>query len=393
MLPSCEDLQLENKRVFLRVDFNVPLDKEGKISDDSRMKASLPTIKYLMQKGAKLIVASHLGRPKGQVNPKFSLLPVAEHLAKLLDREVIFPDAGLGDGLRKLASELEPNQLILLENLRFDPGEEANDVDFARKLANLCDVYINDAFGTMHRSHASTVGMLAFVQEKAAGFLVQKEVKFLSQLLNEPPRPFVAILGGAKVSDKIAVIENFLKKVDVLLIGGAMAYTFLAAQGQRVGISLVESDKFHQARKMLEKARVKGIPLVLPSDHVVAKSLDEASEKRTTLGQEITGEWMGVDIGPKTLEDFKNHLYGAKTIFWNGPVGAFEIPSFARGSVQLAKMISESNAMSVIGGGDSLAAVKVAGVADKMTHLSTGGGASLEFLEGKKLPGLVALES
>ncbi len=392
MLPTCETLHLENKRVFLRVDFNVPLDKNGKILDDTRILASLPTIKFILQKKGKLILASHLGRPKGQVNPRYSLLPVAEHLAELLNKEVIFPEEFLGDGLRKLVLDLKENQILFLENLRFHPGEEANDPEFSKKLASLCDVYINDAFGTLHRAHASTVGMLAYVPEKAAGYLVQKEVKFLSQLLNNPPKPFVAILGGAKVSDKIGIIEALLKKVDALLIGGAMAYTFLSALGLRVGTSLLEREKLNQASKLLEKARLKGVSLILPQDHLVARSLSAKSEHRVTLGREITGDWMGVDIGPKTLEEFKSSLQKAQTVFWNGPVGAFEIADFAQGSLGLAKLLGELQATTVVGGGDSLAAVKMANVENKISHLSTGGGASLEFLEAKKLPGLAALE-
>ncbi|MCE9625485.1 MAG: phosphoglycerate kinase [Deltaproteobacteria bacterium] len=392
MIKSLEELDLKEKRVFIRVDFNVPYDSQGRVKDDARIVASLPTIRHVLDAGGKAIIASHLGRPKGKPDPKYSLMPVAARLSELLEREVIFPEDCIGDAVKKLVGEMREGEVILLENLRFHPGEEANDPLFSERLASLAEVYVNDAFGTLHRAHASTVGMVPLIKEKAAGLLVLKEVQTLSRLLHEPERPFVALLGGAKVSDKLGVIENLLKLVDGLMIGGAMAYTFLKAKGVEVGSSLVEDAKIHQAAKLLERARIKDIRLELPQDHVVAKELKEGAEFKTTNSREIPAGWMGLDIGPKTLEAYEKQILGAKTVLWNGPVGAFETEPFEKGTVEIARTMAKSTGMTVVGGGDSLAAVKVAGVADKITHLSTGGGATLEFLEGKVLPGLKALE-
>jgi len=393
MIKSLEELELKEKRVFVRVDFNVPYDAEGKVADDSRIVASLPTIRHVLKSGGKLILASHLGRPKGKRDPKYSLMPVAARLSELLEREVTFPEDCIGDAVKKLVGEMREGEVILLANLRFQPAEEANDPIFSERLAGLADIYVNDAFGTLHRAHASTVGMVPLVKEKAAGLLVLKEVQVLSRLLHEPVRPFVAILGGAKVSDKLGVIEDLLKLVDGLLIGGAMAYTFLKAKGVEVGASLVEDGKLHQAAKLLERAKTKDIRLELPLDHVVARELKAGAEFKTTSGEAIPAGWMGLDVGPKTLEAYEAQILAAKTVLWNGPVGAFETPPFERGTVEIARTLAKSSGMTVVGGGDSLAAVKVAGVGDKIGHLSTGGGATLEFLEGKTLPGLKALET
>lgn len=393
MIKSLEELDLKEKRVFVRVDFNVPYDAEGKVADDSRIVASLPTIRHVLNSGGKLILASHLGRPKGKRDPKYSLMPVAARLSELLEREVTFPEDCIGDAVKKLVGEMREGEVILLENLRFHPEEEANDPIFSERLAGLADIYVNDAFGTLHRAHASTVGMVPLVKDKAAGLLVLKEVQVLSRLLHEPARPFVAILGGAKVSDKLGVIENLLKLVDGLLIGGAMAYTFLKAKGVEVGASLVEDGKLHQAAKLLERAKTKDIRLELPVDHVVARELKAGAEFKTTSGAAIPAGWMGLDVGPKTLEAYEAQILAAKTVLWNGPVGAFETPPFERGTVEIARTLAKSAGMTVVGGGDSLAAVKVAGVGEKIGHLSTGGGATLEFLEGKTLPGLKALET
>ncbi|MCC7343730.1 MAG: phosphoglycerate kinase [Deltaproteobacteria bacterium] len=393
MIKSLEELDLKEKRVFVRVDFNVPYDAEGKVADDSRITASLPTIRHVLKAGGKLILASHLGRPKGKRDPKYSLMPVAARLSELLEREVTFPEDCIGDAVKKLVGEMREGEVILLENLRFHPEEEANDPIFSERLAGLADIYVNDAFGTLHRAHASTVGMVPLVKDKAAGLLVLKEVQVLSRLLHEPARPFVAILGGAKVSDKLGVIENLLKLVDGLLVGGAMAYTFLKAKGVEVGASLVEDGKLHQAAKLLERAKTKDIRLELPVDHVVARELKAGAEFKTTSGAAIPAGWMGLDVGPKTLEAYEAQILAAKTVLWNGPVGAFETPPFERGTVEIARTLAKSAGMTVVGGGDSLAAVKVAGVGEKIGHLSTGGGATLEFLEGKTLPGLKALET
>jgi phosphoglycerate kinase len=392
VIPGIESLNLAGKRVFLRVDFNVPFDAEGRVADDSRIRASLPTIQYVLEKGGKAILASHLGRPEGQVQPKYSLLPVAERLSELLAQEVFFPEDCIGNAARKLVGEMREGQTLLLENLRFHPGEEANDPIFSERLAAFADVYVNDAFGTLHRAHASTVGMVPLVPWRAAGKLVMKEIAFLGKLLQEPERPFLVMLGGAKVSDKVGVIENLLRKADPFLIGGAMAYTFLKAQGVGIGSSLVEEAKVRQAGKILDRAKNKDISIHLPLDHVVVQKLEAGAAFQTTPGPEIPSGWMGVDIGPKTSELFAEKIGSARTVFWNGPLGAFEFPPFDAGTIEAARAVAAVSGMKIIGGGDSLLAVQRAGVAERMTHLSTGGGASLEFLEGKTLPGLKALE-
>jgi phosphoglycerate kinase len=388
------ELPIAGKRVFIRVDFNVPLDKQtGRVTDDNRIMASLPTIKYALEQKAKVVLASHLGRPKGKRAPEFSLLPVAERLRDLLAQDVLFPEDCIGDGVKKNALDLPEGGVMLLENLRFHPEEEANDPQFSEKLAALCDVYINDAFGTAHRAHASTEGITHYVTEKGAGFLMEKELKFLGRLLADPARPFVAILGGAKVSDKIGVIENLAKKVDRFLICGAMAYTFMAAQKLPTGKSLVEDDKIKTAERLLDWAKTFKVPVELPLDHVVAEKLEKGVASSVVARDKIPADKMALDIGPVTIETFNQIIAGAKTIFWNGPAGAFETPPFNAGTIALAQAVASSGAVSVIGGGDSVSAVKKAGVADKITHISTGGGASLEFLEGQPLPGVVALES
>ncbi len=391
---TIRDFTLEGKRVFVRVDFNVPQDKKTQaITDDTRIRASLPTINYALERNARLILASHLGRPKGMVAREFSLFPVAERLRDLIKRDVIFPDDCIGDGVKKLAKEMEPGQVMLLENLRFHPQEEANDPGFAQKLAGLCEVYINDAFGTAHRAHASTAGMAAYVKDKGVGLLMEKEIQYLGKLLENPDRPYLAILGGAKVSDKIGVIQNLLPKVDEILVCGAMAYTFLLGRGLSVGKSLVEPDKAKAAAEILSRAESRGVKIFLPVDHIVAKAVEPNAETKVVSSEKIPFDLMGLDIGPKTIELYKKEIGLAKTIFWNGPAGVFETPPFDKGTLELAKAVAEAKAMTIVGGGDSVSAVNQAGVADKITHISTGGGASLEFLEGIKLPGIAALES
>jgi len=387
-----DGLPIAEKRVFIRVDFNVALDETGQISDDTRIRAVLPTIRYALEQKAKVILASHLGRPKGQVNPKYTMKPVGKRLAELLDVDVILPEDCVGDAVKKLTADMQTGQIMLLENLRFHKEEEANDEVFSKRLASIADVYINDAFGTAHRAHASTVGMVPFVAVRGAGFLMRSEIQYLSKILSAPEKPFVAILGGAKVSDKIGVIENLLSRVDSLLIGGGMAYTFLKAKGIEVGKSLVEEEKIHTARKILDRAETKNIPILLPLDHIIALEASAQAKPSTTQGASIPQDLMGLDIGPKTQARYIQEIANSKTIFWNGPMGVFEIGAFAQGTMALAKAIAQTNAVSVIGGGDSVAAVNKAGVADKITHISTGGGASLEFVEGKELPGIKVLE-
>ncbi len=394
-LKTIDALDLAGKRVFIRVDFNVPLDPQGKVADDQRIRAALPTIRYALDHKAKVILGSHLGRPKGKPEDKkkYTLLPVAERLQELLDQDVVFADDCIGDGVKKLVRELGDGKVMLLENLRFHPEEEANEEGFTRELASLADVWVNDAFGTAHRAHASTAGMARFVKEKAAGFLIQKEVEYLGKALSRPAKPFVAILGGAKVSDKIKVLENLLGKADAICIGGAMAYTFLKAQGVSVGKSKVEEDKLDLARTILEKAAAKGVDFLLPVDHVCATEAKETAERVVVNDRAIPGELLGLDIGPKTLDRYRQRVLDAKTVFWNGPMGLFEQKPWAEGTFGVARAMAESEAVTVVGGGDSAAAVEEAGLVAKMNHVSTGGGASLEFVEGRQLPGVAVLES
>jgi phosphoglycerate kinase len=388
---SIRDLDLKGKRVFIRVDFNVPLDQEGQITDDTRIQASLPTIQHALTKGARVILASHLGRPKGKPNPSLSLKPVAAALSKLLGRSVKMAADCVGEDVLNQAKSLKDRDILLLENLRFHAQEEANDPTFSKQLAALCDAYVNDAFGTAHRAHASTVGMIAFVSRAAAGLLMERELSYLSKATSNPDRPYVAVIGGAKVSDKIEVIQNLLNVVNTLLIGGGMAYTFLVAEEYEVGKSLVEEDKVPLAESLLKKALERNVKVLLPVDHVVADKFDAAAETKTTTIQETPIEWMGLDIGPETISRFKAQIATAKTILWNGPLGVFEMGKFAQGTMAIAHAVAESSATSIIGGGDSIAAVTKAGVEDKISHISTGGGASLEFLGGAKLPGVEAL--
>ncbi len=381
---SIRDLDLRTKQVFIRVDFNVPLGPGGVITSDKRIKASLPTLKYALQQGARLVLASHLGRPKGKPNPEMSLKPVAARLAELLGQPVVMAPDCIGPDVEKMKGGNQ--MIILLENLRFHPEEEKNDPSFAKELAQGIDYYVNDAFGTAHRAHASTVGIIQFVPKAAAGLLMEKELEYLTKVTKEPPLPCVGILGGAKVSDKIEVIENLLKIVDRLLIGGAMAYTFMRAKGEATGKSLVEEDKIDLAKNLLKSA---GDKLMLPVDHVVAAELKEGAAYDVV--EKIPDNMIGVDIGTQTVGLYANEIAKAKSVIWNGPMGVFEKPPFDAGTVALAKAVAASGALSVVGGGDSEKAIKAAGVADKISHISTGGGASLEFLSGIELPGVAAL--
>jgi phosphoglycerate kinase len=395
VLRSIDELQLTGKRVFLRADFNVPLDGSRRVTDDTRIREVLPTLRRLLQLGGRVMVASHLGRPKGKPDPALSLEPAASKLSELLGKsyEVLLADDCVGDGVRKLVKELKDGQVVMLENLRFHREEEANDAGFARALADNADVYVNDAFGAAHRAHASTVGMVGFVKEKAGGYLLRREMDFLGRLLRSPALPYVAVLGGAKVSDKIKFIESLLPRVNTLLIGGAMAYTFLAVEGVAIGKSRVEADKLDVARRALEAARRLGKELVLPIDHVVASEVSETAVPREVKERSIPAGMMGLDIGPKTRALYAEHLRVAKTILWNGPMGLFEIPAFAAGTRAIADTMAKCrDATTVVGGGDSAAAVHAFGLAEKMSHVSTGGGATLEFLKGHELPGIKALE-
>jgi len=388
-----QDLKVEGQRVFVRVDFNVPLDKQTrKVTDDQRITATLPTIRHLMERGARIVLGSHLGRPDGQVKPEYSLEPVAAKLAEHLGVEVALADEPVGDGARKLVSDLRDGQIAMLENLRFHPGEEANDEAFARQLASYCDVYVNDAFGTAHRAHASTAGMVKFVADKGAGFVMAKEIDVLTRLLGEVDRPYVAVVGGAKVSDKIEVLDALLERVNAIVIGGAMANTFLEAQGKQLGKSRVEREKLPVARNFLRKASEKKITVHLPTDVVVAAGLDDAEGAKAVSVDAIPAESMALDIGPVSIEAYRKVLGAARTVFWNGPMGVFEKPKFAAGTVAIARALAENKlALTVVGGGDSAAAIAQAGLADKVTHVSTGGGASLEFVQGLDLPGIAAL--
>ncbi len=388
---TIRDIDLRNKRVFCRVDFNVPVDKQGNITDDTRIRAALPTLTYLLEQQAKVILASHLGRPKGKPDPAASLAPVATHLSQLLGRPVQMAPDCVGELVRDMAHALQPGQVLLLENVRFHAGETDNTTTFASQLAELGEVYVNDAFGTAHRAHASTEGVARLLQPAVAGFLMEKELRYLGQALAAPQRPFVAIIGGAKVSDKITVIENLLTRVDSILIGGGMAYTFLKAQGFAVGQSLVEEDKLALATELLKQAQQRQVRFFLPRDHLVAESFAADSPYVTATNDDFPDKGMGLDIGPQTVALYQEQIEGAGTVLWNGPMGVFEFPAFAKGTFAVAEALAQSDCLSIIGGGDSVAAVNKAGLQDQMTHISTGGGASLEFLEGKELPGVVAL--
>jgi phosphoglycerate kinase len=394
---SIRDLDLAHKRVLIRVDFNVPI-KDGVITDDTRIRETIPTIEYALRHKAKVILAAHFGRPKGKPVESMSLRPVVDHLRGLLDHvldeneNVGFSPDCIGEIATELTTQLSSGQTLLLENLRFHPGEEANDPAFAKKLAALCDLYVNDAFGAAHRAHASTEGITHFVAQSAAGLLMEKELTYLGKALDQPDKPFVAIIGGAKVSDKIEVIDSLLAKADAILIGGGMAYTFLNAQGQTTGKSLVETDKIDLAKATLEKARAKGVKFLLPIDHILADKFaaDAATQAFSGTGP-FPADWMALDIGPKTIELFSNEIAEAHTVLWNGPMGVFELPAFAKGTNAIAKAVANNTGTTIVGGGDSVAAIHKSGFADRITHISTGGGASLEFLEGKVLPGVAAL--
>ena len=391
---TIEDINVNGKKVLVRCDFNVPL-QDGKITDENRLNGALPTIKYLIEKGAKVILCSHMGKPKGEPKKELSLAPVAARLSEMLGKEVVFADDDnvVGENARAAVEKMQNGDVVLLQNTRYRKEETKNEENFSKELASLADVYVNDAFGTAHRAHCSTVGAGEFLEERACGYLIQKELKFLGEAVENPVRPFTAILGGAKVSDKIAVIEQLLEKVDNLIIGGGMAYTFLKAQGYEIGTSLVEEEKVEYAKEMMEKAKAKGVKLLLPIDNAVADKFADVAPV-ITEDANIPEGFMGLDIGPKTIEEYVNTVNASKTIVWNGPMGVFEFENFANGTLAVAKaMAALTDATTVIGGGDSAAAVNQLGVGDKMTHVSTGGGASLEFLEGKELPGIVALDN
>lgn len=395
-IKTVRDIEVSGKRAFVRVDFNVPVDPNGTITDETRIVGALPTIQYLVEQGAKVVLASHLGRPKGGPAPEFSLRPVAAKLAEKLGQPVTFVEDCIGEVAEAAVAALQPGQVLLLENVRFYKEEEKNDPAFAQALAKLADVYVNDAFGTAHRAHGSTAGIAAYVQgDKVSGLLIEKELEFLGDKTTTPERPFVVILGGAKVSDKITVIDALLEKADTVLIGGAMAYTFGLAQGLKVGSSLSEPDKVETALAALKKAEAKGVKFLLPVDHVITDKVDFAGK---TVGElkvvegDIPDGWQGVDIGPKTIELFSNEVKSAKTVLWNGPMGIFEIKATAKGTFAVAKTVAESDATSIIGGGDSVKAINKAGYGTQVTFISTGGGASLEFLEGKTLPGVDVLD-
>ena len=390
---TIKDIDIKGKRVLMRADFNVPLNKEDlKIDDDIRIKAALPTIKYAIENKARLILMSHLGRPNGKVQDSMRLTPAAERLSELLGKPVKKLDDCIGDDVKKAVMAMKDGDVILLENLRFHPEEEKNDPVFAKKLASLGEVYVNDAFGTAHRAHASTEGVTKFLKVSVAGFLLAKEIEYFDKALTDPPKPFVAILGGAKVSDKIMVIENLMEKVDALLIGGGMAYTFIKAQGKEIGNSKLEADKLDVAKSLMQKAKEKGVKLLLPIDHLIADAIDAYSNTRV-VDETVPHNWMAVDIGPKTVDEFKKELRNAKMIIWNGPMGIFEISKFARGTEDIARFIAGLKATTIIGGGDTASAISKFGLTDAMSHISTGGGASLEYMEGKVLPGIAALNN
>lgn len=388
---AIEDLKVSGKKVLVRVDFNVPIDKEGNITDDRRIKEALPTITYLQKEGAKVILMSHLGRPKGKANPDFSLAPVSRRLSELIGQDIVFAKDVIGEDAINKANALGPGQIMLLENLRFHGEEEKNEPAFAKVLASLGEIFVNDAFGTSHRAHASTAGVADYLPS-AVGFLIMKELNFLGKAISNPGRPFVAILGGAKVSDKIGVIKNLMEKVDTLLIGGGMAYTFFRAMGREIGTSIVENDKVELAANILKEGESKSIKLLLPVDTVVAREFKEDTDYYTVDSDKIPPDYMGMDIGEKTRDIYSQVVENAKTVIWNGPMGVFEMKPFAKGTYALAEAMSKVDGTTIIGGGDSAAAIEQLGFADKMTHISTGGGASLEFLEGKVLPGIDAID-
>ena len=387
---TVRDIDVQGKRVLVRVDFNVPQDETGAITDDTRIKAALPTIQYLIDHGAKLILVSHLGRPKGGPSGKLRMDPIAKRLSELLGKPVKKVNDDIGPEVEAAVNALKPGDVLLLENVRFYAEEEGNDPEFAKKLASLAEIYVNDAFGTAHRAHASTEGVAHYLPA-VAGFLMEKEIDYLGQAVGNPDRPFVAILGGAKVADKIPVVENLIDRVDTLLVGGGMAYTFLKAKGYEIGKSLLDADSIELCRDLMHKAAAKGVNFELPEDVLVADKFDPGADAKIVPADEIPADWMGVDIGPKTIEKFRSYILTAGTVVWNGPMGVFEMEPFAKGTRAVAEAMAESKAVTIVGGGDSAAAVEQMGFADKMSHVSTGGGASLEFLEGKQLPGVVAL--
>ena len=388
---TIEDVQVKGKKVLVRCDFNVPLDADKNITDETRINAALPTIKYLLENGAAVILCSHLGRPKGEFNMKYSLAPVAKRLSEKLGFEVKLAEDVIGPSAKKLAAEVEPGKAVLLENVRFHAEEEKNNPEFAKELASMAELYVSDAFGTVHRAHASTAGVADYLPA-VAGYLIGKELNFLGNAVENPVRPFVAILGGAKVKDKIGVITNLLEKVDTLIIGGGMAYTFSKAMGGEIGDSLLDAERIDLAKDMMKAAEEKGVKFLLPVDTVIANDFDNPTEIKTVPAGEIPAGWQGLDIGPKTIELFSDAVKSAKTVVWNGPMGVFEKPEFAKGTLAIATAMAESGATTIIGGGDSAAAVTQMGLAPKMSHISTGGGASLEFLEGKVLPGVACLK-
>ena len=391
---TVEDIAVAGKRVLVRCDFNVPLDENKNITDETRIVGALPTIEYLIKQGAKVILCSHMGKPKGEPKPEFSLAPVAKRLSEKLGKDVIFaadPEV-VGENAKKAVAEMKDGDVVLLENTRYRAEETKNAENFSKELASLADVFVNDAFGTAHRAHCSTVGVTEFLETAVAGYLIEKEIAFLGNAVNNPVRPCVAILGGSKVSSKISVINNLLEKVDVLIIGGGMAYTFMKAKGYEVGSSLLEADYIDYAKEMMEKAKAKGVKLLIPVDTVVAQEFSNDAPHKTISSDSIEEGWMGLDIGEKTIELYKDALKDAKTVVWNGPMGVFEMPNYAKGTNAIAQMLADLDAVTIIGGGDSVAAVNQAGLGDKMSHISTGGGASLEFLEGKELPGIACLQ-